>query len=177
MQEFPRNIHVFIFINNLLPVSIATGFFQISILKFCMCCIVNTETVPATPVDDQQVEVDESVDTTSHQLDTEQETSVIPLTSQGILSSPSILFVFNDLYHLVSEVSEVSTQDKTIVEEKPADISLHSDPGREALEETPLIVPKKGYDLSFLDKLEDLENASPVATVVKGKSIVDLFVY
>ena len=37
MQEFPRNIHVFIFINNLLPVSIATVFFQISILKFCMC--------------------------------------------------------------------------------------------------------------------------------------------
>ncbi len=62
-------------------------------------------------------------------------------------------------------MSRVPAQDETIVEEKPAEVSAHSDPGREACEEAPLIVPKKGYDLSFLDKLEDLEYASPVATV------------
>lgn len=76
---------------------------------------------------------------------------------------------FNSLFYLESEETKVSAQDETIVEEKPAEVSVHSDTGREACEEAPLIVPKKGYDLSFLDKLEDLENASPVATV-NGKS-------
>jgi hypothetical protein len=70
----------------------------------------------------------------------------------------------------VSEVSEVSAQDETIVGDNPANVSIPSDSGREAFEEAPLIVPKKGYDLSFLDKLEDLENVSPVAAV-KGRTI------
>lgn len=76
---------------------------------------------------------------------------------------------FDSLFYSESEESKVPAQDETIVEEKPAEVSVHSDTGREACEEAPLIVPKKGYDLSFLDKLEDLENASPVATV-NGKS-------
>ena len=70
-------------------------------------------------------------------------------------------------------MSEVSPQEETIVEDKSLDVSAHSNPEREAFEEAPLIVPKKGYDLSFLDKLEDLENASPVATV-KGKTMKSL---
>ncbi|XP_046464605.1 transforming acidic coiled-coil-containing protein 1-like isoform X7 [Daphnia pulex] len=107
--------------------------------------ITEQESGPSTPVD-QQVEKDEAVVTTP-QVDVDQETSFIPITSQE------------------SEENKVSAQDETIVEEKPAEVSVHSDTGREACEEAPLIVPKKGYDLSFLDKLEDLENASPVATV------------
>ncbi|XP_046648937.1 transforming acidic coiled-coil-containing protein 2-like isoform X3 [Daphnia pulicaria] len=107
--------------------------------------ITEQESGPSTPVD-QQVEKDEAVVTTP-QVDVDQETSFIPITSQE------------------SEESKVPAQDETIVEEKPAEVSVHSDTGREACEEAPLIVPKKGYDLSFLDKLEDLENASPVATV------------
>lgn len=38
-------------------------------------------------------------------------------------------------------------------------------------EEEEVVVPKKGYDLSWLDKLDDLENASPTAISAKSKVI------
>ena len=36
-------------------------------------------------------------------------------------------------------------------------------------QEEEVVVPKKGYDLSWLDKLDDLENASPTAISAKSK--------
>lgn len=37
--------------------------------------------------------------------------------------------------------------------------------------EEEIVVPKKGYDLSWLDKLDDLENASPTSISTKSKVI------
>lgn len=71
-----------------------------------------------------------------------------------------------DIFYFESETLEVPGQQEPIVEDKPAEVSVHSNPGR--VEEEPLVVSKKGYDLSFLDKLEDLENAAP-PIIGKGK--------
>ncbi|XP_032777179.2 titin isoform X4 [Daphnia magna] len=100
-----------------------------------------SKTVPVNVVEDQEVEVVETIDTTS-QVDIEKETCV-PVNSQE------------------SQSTEVRAQEEPFLEDKAADVSVHTNPEREVTEEEPLIVPKKGYDLSFLDKLEDLENAAP----------------
>lgn len=77
--------------------------------------------------------------------------------------------------NLESQSTEVRAQEEPFLEDKAADVSVHTNPEREVTEEEPLIVPKKGYDLSFLDKLEDLENAAP-PDVGKGRITVLLMV-
>lgn len=56
-------------------------------------------------------------------------------------------------------------QEETVVEDKSEDCVEKPEVEKETIEE-PVIIPKKGYNLDFLDKLDDLENASPT---VNGK--------
>lgn len=57
-------------------------------------------------------------------------------------------------------------EETVVVEEKSADCVQEVEREKEETVEEPAIIPKKGYNLDFLDKLDDLENASPT---VNGK--------
>jgi hypothetical protein len=85
MQMRSHETHVFTIINNrfLFSITAILTFFHFFIICVYSVVITEQESGPSTPVD-QQVEKDEAVVTTP-QVDVDQETSFIPITSQGSL--------------------------------------------------------------------------------------------
>lgn len=99
--------------------------------------------------------------------------AVTPQTSPQKGSLPYLLLrTFHCWLEKHNDFSPFSDPSDTVVEAAPKeseaeDCPAAAPPSDSEPSETPeveaAIVPKKGYDLSFLDKLEDLEHASPTA--------------
>ena len=63
---------------------------------------------------------------------------------------------------------EEQEEEKISVREEPQEEDCRPTESLEAPEEVS-IIPKKGYDLSFLDKLEDAEHASPTGAQINSE--------